>query len=45
MGFDRAGIDGLAQAALTSFKSNATAPREVDLDSLTAIYEQSLKAY
>ena len=45
MGFDRSGVDRLADAALNSFRSNAIAPRETDFDSIANIYEQSLKVY
>jgi hydroxyacid-oxoacid transhydrogenase len=45
MGFDRASVEKLTNAALNSFRSNAIAPRETDHDSIASIYEQSLNAY
>lgn len=45
MGFDRASVDKLTEAALNSFKSNPISPRDVDFDSVASIYEQSLTVY
>ena len=45
MGFDRAKVDKLADAALNSFRSNPISPREIDFDSVANIYEQSLNVY
>lgn len=45
MGFDRSGVDKLADSAIKSLRSNPIAPREVDFDSIASIYEQSLTVY
>uniref|UniRef100_A0A7E4W154 hydroxyacid-oxoacid transhydrogenase n=1 Tax=Panagrellus redivivus TaxID=6233 RepID=A0A7E4W154_PANRE len=45
MGFDRGSVDSLAGAAMGFINTSKLAPRESDLDAVSAIYEKSLKAY
>ena len=45
MGFDRTRVDDLANAAMGFLKANKISPRDTDLDSVSKIYEQSLRVY